>query len=73
MSYGNWLIWADLKRGMSVFYVANKIMEYYPDICKERAVGIVKMVHREGPIVSIDWEKKVMGGMYYVRNKVFEV
>ena len=57
MSYGNVYIAADLKRGLSVGRVAEKITQRY-DISIPRAEQIARTIKEKGSSVNIDWERK---------------
>lgn len=63
MSYGNWSIWADIRRGLSNEYIARKICMRYDDIDYERAKEIVKDVRDGGPNAIVDWSKRSAEGV----------
>lgn len=58
MSYGNYSINEDIKRGMNLKIVARKINMYYPDINKDRALKMAKTIKRYGENARLDWSNK---------------
>lgn len=61
MSYGNYIIYGDLNRGLTVKQVAKKLHNRYPDISLSRATKIVRIIKRRGPDVEIN--------LWITRNK----
>lgn len=56
-SYGNYMIDADLKKGMSPDDVVKRIMARYSDIKEPQARSIVEAVQKGGPDAQADWSK----------------
>ena len=57
MSYGNWGVYEDLKKGVSTKEIASGLIDRY-EISLERAKQIVKAIKHYGVDVGIDWNRK---------------
>lgn len=61
MSYGNYYIYSDLRKGVPEITVARRITQYYPDITLSRAIQMVRQIDREGPDTIVNWKNKITG------------
>lgn len=61
MSYGNYMIYSDLRKGVHEITVAKRIVARYHDIELGRAIQIVRQIDRDGPETIVDWENKITG------------
>ena len=68
MSYGNVYIAADLKKGLSVERVAEKIKQRYSDISIARAEQIARTIKEKGDGIDIDWgRRRIRKGRPYIK------